>query len=119
MANKKSYQECQGDILPIRDALEIINGKWKILILISITHGNKRFTEIERSIPKITGKVLAKQLKELEMNDLIKRTVYDSTPVSIEYEPTSYAALLHPVINALKEWGQNHRRRIISRSKKK
>jgi DNA-binding HxlR family transcriptional regulator len=119
MAKKVSPQDCHSHILPIKDTLEIISGKWKIFILISITHGNKRFMEIERSIPKITGKVLAKELKELEMNDLIKRTVYDSTPVTIEYEATPYAATLQPVIDALKTWGENHRKRIINKSKKK
>jgi DNA-binding HxlR family transcriptional regulator len=119
---KKTHTDCQSDILPIKDTLDVINGKWKILILISIMHGNRRFKEIERSIAKINGKVLAKELKDLEGHDLIKRTVYDDFPVAIEYTTTPYADSLEPVFNALRDWGMNHRKRIISKlnkSKKK
>jgi len=110
---------CPSDILPIRDALEVINGKWKILILISIMHGNSRFKEIERSIPKIRGKVLTKELKDLEQHDLIKRTVRNESPVVIEYTGTEYATTLRPVFDLLAEWGTNHRKRIIDKHKKK
>ena len=71
--------------------------------------------EIERSIPKITSKVLAKELKDLEENELIKRTVYDNTPVLIEYVITPYAKTLQPVIQALSDWGKNHRKKIIGK----
>ena len=118
----KTPSDCQSAILPIKDTLEVINGKWKILILVSIMHGSRRFKEIERSIPRINGKVLAKELKDLEAHDLIKRTVYDESPVVIEYTPTAYTESLEPVFDALRDWGVNHRKRIInklSKSKKK
>jgi DNA-binding HxlR family transcriptional regulator len=116
---KTNHTNCDTDILPIQDALEVINGKWKMLILISIMKGNRRFKEIERSIPKINGKVLAQELKNLEGHDLIKRTVYDESPVLIEYTATDYAATLQPVFEALFAWGTNHRKRIISKYKTK
>ena len=116
--SKKTHTDCQSAIRPIKDTLDVINGKWKILILVSIMHGNKRFKEIERSIPRINGKVLAKELKELESHDLIKRTVYDAAPVSIEYTPTPYTESLEPVFDALRDWGTNHRKRIISKLSK-
>lgn len=103
-------------MLTVRDALEVISGKWKILILISITYGNKRFREIERSIPKISSKVLAKELKDLEDHKLIKRTVYDESPVLVEYTATDYVNSLKEVIKALHKWGQNHRKKIIGNS---
>ena len=112
---KTSHTECTSEMLPVRDALDVISGKWKLLILISISSGNSRFREIERSIPKITSKVLAKELKDLEENQLIKRTVYDETPVVIEYAITLYAKTLGPVIKALSDWGKNHRRKIIGK----
>ncbi|HET6228105.1 MAG TPA: helix-turn-helix domain-containing protein [Bacteroidia bacterium] len=117
--SKKTQTDCQSSILPIKDTLDVINGKWKILILVSIVHGNRRFKEIERSIPKINGKVLAKELKDLESHDLIKRTVYDEAPVVIEYTPTNYTESLEPVFDALRDWGLNHRKRIISKLKSK
>src|SRR5690606_1875475 len=112
---KASHTECTSEMLPVRDALDIINGKWKLLILISISSGNNRFREIARSITKITSKVPAKELKDLEENELIKRTVYDETPVLIEYIITPYAKTLQPVIQALSDWGKNHRKKIIGK----
>lgn len=102
-------------MLPIRDALDVISGKWKMMILISIKHNNKRFREIERSIPKISSKVLAKELKDLEQHKLIKRTVYDDYPVSIEYTLTDYALTLERVMNELHTWGLNHRKQILGK----
>jgi DNA-binding HxlR family transcriptional regulator len=110
---KKEHTECLSSLTPVKDALEVISGKWKLLILITISSGNSRFREIERSIPLITSKVLAKELKDLEEHQLIKRTVYDESPVVIEYTTTPYAKSLSKVIKSLHEWGVNHRKRII------
>jgi DNA-binding HxlR family transcriptional regulator len=102
-------------MMPVRDALDVISGKWKLQIIISIQSGNKRFREIERSIPKITSKVLAKELKDLEEHQLIKRTVYDESPVLVEYTPMPYAETLQDVIIALQKWGLNHRKKILGK----
>src|ERR1700741_1987773 len=88
------YSECTKMILPVRDALDILSGKWKLPILISLSFGNKRFKQIAREIPNITDKMLSKELRELEMNQLVKRTVYDSVPVTVEYSMTSYGKSL-------------------------
>jgi DNA-binding HxlR family transcriptional regulator len=112
---KHSHADCQSALLPIRDALEVISGKWKLQIIISISSGNKRFREIERSIPRITSKVLAKELKDLEGHQLLKRTVYDSSPVLVEYEVTPYSKTLDVVIEALHSWGSNHRKMIMGK----
>lgn len=113
---KKSHKECLSALLPVRDTLDIIGGKWKILILISIWEGNKRFREIERSIPKLSTKVLAKELKELEMNKLITRTVIDDFPVRTEYTITEHAKTLQKVIGELQNWGLIHRKEILGES---
>ena len=110
---KPTHTDCLSALLPIRDALEVINGKWKLLILISISSGNHRFREIERSIPKLNSKVLAKELKDLEEHQLIKRTVYDASPVRVEYTALPYTETLSDVIKALKAWGENHRSKIM------
>jgi DNA-binding HxlR family transcriptional regulator len=110
--SKKKHTECTTSLLPIRDALDVISGKWKLQIIISISSGNKRFREIERSIPKITSKVLAKELKDLEEHKLIKRTVYDDSPVLVEYTLLPYANTLKKVIKSLNDWGVNHRKKI-------
>ncbi|MGQ3013869.1 MAG: winged helix-turn-helix transcriptional regulator [Flavobacteriales bacterium] len=116
MANKfpeSTQTECLARMLTVRDALDVISGKWKVLIIISIMSGNKRFREIERSIPKISSKVLAKELKDLEEHQLIKRTVYDALPVLVEYTATDYVFTLEKVIEELHNWGLNHRKKII------
>jgi DNA-binding HxlR family transcriptional regulator len=114
MAAKKTHCNCLDTVKPVRDALDVINGKWKLPIIISVSVGNERFTDILESIPGITPKVLAKELKELEQHQLIKRVVIDDYPVKILYKSEPYADTLTPVIYALKDWGLNHRKRIFS-----
>jgi DNA-binding HxlR family transcriptional regulator len=111
----ENQSECLLQMLPIRDALDAISGKWKMMILVSIAHGNKRFKEIERSIPKITSKVLAKELKDMEANHLINRTVHNDYPVLIEYTATTYSKSLEKVMAALQDWGIKHRKKIIGK----
>ena len=114
-AVKKKKVDCLPRMMAVRDALDVINGKWKLMILISISDGNSRFREIERSVPKINSKVLAKELKDLEEHQLIKRTVHDDYPVVIEYTPTAYLMSLEPVMDALYDWGVNHRKKIFAK----
>ena len=113
MANKKGYLSCLDTVKPVRDAIDVINGKWKLPIIISISTGNERFTDIQESIPGITPKVLAKELRDLEQHQLIKRTVIEDYPVKILYRSEPYADTLTPIIYALKEWGLNHRKKLF------
>lgn len=110
---KKEHKECLSLLLPVKDTLDIIGGKWTILVLISIWEGNKHFREIERSIPKLSTKVLAKELKELEVNKLITRTVVDDFPVRIEYAVTEHSKTLQGIIEELRNWGLSHRKEIF------
>ncbi len=111
---KKAYCDCMETLLPVRDTLDVINGKWKIPIIISISVGNDRFTDIQESIPGITPKVLAKELKDLEQHKLLKRIVIEEYPIRISYRLEPYADSLTPIIYALKEWGINHRKKIFA-----
>lgn len=111
----KTKQECTEFIKPVRDVLDIINGKWKLPILIALTFGNKRFKELERDISGITPKMLSKELRDLEMNELVARTVYDTIPVTIEYSLTDYGKSLDDVIAALRDWGKKHRKKIFKK----
>ena len=109
--------ECIKSILPVRDALEVLSGKWKLPIIISLMFGNKRFSQIAKEIPNITDKMLSKELRDLEANCLVKRTVYDSIPVVVEYTLTDYGHSLKPVIEVLRNWGVAHRARIMGLDK--
>ena len=113
-----SKAECVKMILPVKDALDILSGKWKLQIIISLTFGKKRFKQIQREIPGLTPKMLSKELKELEINELAERKVYDTLPVSVEYELTAYGKTLKPLIGELHKWGTKHRTKIIARNKK-
>ena len=113
MAQKKAHCDCLDSVKPVRDALDVISGKWKLPIIISIGVGNDRFTDIQESIPGITPKVLAKELKDLEQHKLIIRTILDEYPVKISYTLAPYADTLTPIIYSLKDWGVNHRKRLM------
>ena len=112
---KKEHKDCMSVLVPVRDTLDVIGGKWKLFILISVWEGNKYFREIERSIPKLSTKVLAKELKDLEANKLISRKVVDDYPVRIEYTVTKHTKTLQNVIETLRDWGLHHRKEILGK----
>src|ERR1700687_2991106 len=78
------------EVQALQDTIYVIGGKWKLPIINSLCNGNKRFRDIERSIPGITTRMLSRELKEMEANKLVKRTVTPNTPVMVEYTVTSY-----------------------------
>lgn len=98
------------ELRALQDTLYFIGGKWRLPIVNSICNGNRRFREIERSIPGITTRMLSKELKEMEMNKLVKRTVYDESPVLVEYEPTEYCRSFGNIIIEMINWGREHRK---------
>jgi DNA-binding HxlR family transcriptional regulator len=118
--NKKmplNSSECTRAILPVRDALDILSGKWKLPIIIALSFGNKRFSQMAKEIPGITDRMLSKELRDLEMNQLVRRHVYDSVPVVVEYEMTPYGKTLEKLIGELQSWGEKHRKRITGKGK--
>jgi DNA-binding HxlR family transcriptional regulator len=92
----------------VQDTLQVISGKWKLPILMSMFAGKNRFRDIQRNIPDITTRVLSKELKDLETNKLIIRIVHDSYPVSIEYKLTTYSFTLTPAVDEMIKWGKQH-----------
>lgn len=104
---------CKNGMLPIRDTLDIVSGKWKLLIIFHLTHGSKRFKELQRMIGEITPRMLSKELKDLEQNQLVLREVFDTSPVTVTYTLTEHGLSLCPVIRSLSEWGAKHREKIL------
>jgi DNA-binding HxlR family transcriptional regulator len=100
------------EIQALQDTIYVIGGKWKLPIINSICNGNKRFREIERSIPGITTRMLSRELKEMELNKLISRTVHPGPPVLVEYESTDYCRTFGPLILTMIKWGIEHREKI-------
>lgn len=101
---KKHAEDCH-----VEDALNIIVGKWKPIVLLHLfEQGTMRFSELKRSMPGITQKMLTQQLRELEEEDLIHREVYPQVPPKVEYSITEYGKTIEPVMEAMHEWGVAH-----------
>ncbi|AIF42562.1 helix-turn-helix domain-containing protein [Virgibacillus sp. SK37] len=100
----KIPEECR-----VEDALGILVGKWKPIILLHLLQeGTKRFSDLKRSMPGVTQKMLTKQLRELEEEDIIQRVVYPQVPPKVEYSITDYGRSLEPILEAMHEWGTKH-----------
>lgn len=106
---------CQHKLMISRDTLEVIQGKWRLPIIISLTHGNKRFGEIQRDISSISPKMLSQELKALEMNKIIKRTLYDSMPVTVEYSLTELGISMKKLLDELINWGLHFRKEVLGK----
>lgn len=114
MAKNEHPIQCDPTTLrAIRDAMETLNGSWKLSILLSLKNGARRFGQISRDVEGISDKMLSKELKNLETNLLVKRTVYDTFPPTVEYLITPHADTLHEVMLALSKWGKLHREEIM------
>lgn len=104
---------CPKTALSIKDALEALEGRWKLLILFSLSSGPKRFKQISKEVTGITDKTLSKELKSLETNKLIKRQVFDTFPPTVEYSITAHGMSLEKVMDELHFWGLSHRKEIM------
>ncbi|SDN48477.1 transcriptional regulator, HxlR family [Psychrobacillus sp. OK028] len=101
--------DMQPELCKVEDALGILVGKWKpIILLILLQEGTKRFSDLKRSVPGITQKMLTKQLRELEEEDIILRNVYAQVPPKVEYSISEYGKSLEPILVAMHEWGTAH-----------
>jgi DNA-binding HxlR family transcriptional regulator len=101
-------------IMGIRDAIEVISGKWKVQIIGTLLFGGKkRFMDLIREVDGIAAKMLSKELQDLETHQLVKRTVMETKPITVEYEITEYGKSLEPVIMSIADWGFGHRRKIM------
>lgn len=98
-----------------RDALEIVQGKWRIPIVISLTYGDKRFGEIQRDIPDISPKMLSQELKALEENKLLTRTIHDTMPVTVEYSLTPLGKSMNKLIEDILNWGVYFRQEVLGK----
>lgn len=105
MENRAFTEECHTVLNAVSDTLYAVGGKWKLMIIMAMARGSKRFTEIQRQVSGISARVLSSELKELEMNGYIIKKVENGYPVSIEYELLPYSQTLEEVVNAMTKWG--------------
>ena len=113
-----SGEACTKSIAAIRDTLYVLSGKWKLPIIIALKSGPSRFKDLQRQLQDITPKILSKELKELELNEFVTRTVYATSPVTVEYNLTKYSETLNKVIIEMSDWGLQHRKRMMNNSRK-
>ncbi|MVN92137.1 winged helix-turn-helix transcriptional regulator [Mucilaginibacter aquatilis] len=114
-----SPESCKASVDAVRDALYVLNGKWKFPLMVALSNGPQRFKDIQRVLGDITPKILSKELKELELNEFVKRNVFATTPVTITYELTAYSRTLDSVLKELGTWGREHREHIKQSMKAK
>jgi len=102
------------EIMAIHDTMDVLSGKWKISIISTMCYYNqRRFSDMLNDLSGISNKQLSKELKELEQNKLVKRTVLNTQPVSVQYNLTEYGQSLQGLIHDLANWGSKHRQVII------
>ena len=100
----------------VQDAMDALNGKWKISIISSICcYGKRRFSDILNDVEGVSNRMLSKELKELEINQLVKRTVLDTQPITVQYELTEHGNTLQTIITNLSDWGIVHRKKIVGK----
>jgi DNA-binding HxlR family transcriptional regulator len=94
---------------PTELAVEIVGGKWKLVILEHLVEGVLRFGELQRTLPTITARMLTRQLRELEIDGLVRRHVYTQVPPKVEYSLTTVGRSLEPLLVELRTWGEWYR----------
>ena len=111
MAKSRKNASC-----PVESTLRVIDGKWKVLLLYHLLNGLKRFNELHRLLSGISPRTLARQLRELERDGIIRRKVYPEIPPRVEYSLTSLGKSLEPLLMAMDAWGEGFSHRVPERA---
>lgn len=98
----------------VSTTLEVIGGRWKSVIVFHLLTGMRRFNELQRLLGGITQRVLTMQLRELEADGIVERTVYAEVPPRVEYRLTPFGQSLQPVLLSLRDWGERHRAEVAA-----
>lgn len=114
MEDLKQY--CAYRINAVNESMEILSGKWKIHILGTLLYSGKmRFMDLQREVVGIGSKMLSKELQDLEINQLLTRTVLKTKPITVEYELTDFGKTLEPIIEAIAKWGMDYRETLFGK----
>lgn len=97
---------------PVEACLEVIGGKWKGVILFHLLGGTRRFNELQRLMPSVTQRMLTRQLRELEKDQVVTRKVYAEVPPKVEYSLTEFGKTLEPALQMLQGWGSEYLEKI-------
>jgi DNA-binding HxlR family transcriptional regulator len=111
MVTKKDLPEC-----PVATVVELIGNKWKLLIIRNLLVGPVRFNELKKGLPGISQKVLTDNLRSLESNGLVARTVYEEVPPKVEYSLTPMGRSLQPLFDRMTDWGNSYKAFLAEQS---
>ena len=109
LIDNPSDSDCVRHFKAILDTQYVLNGKWKALMIAMLSQGKRRYLELQRLLEGIGPKMLSKELHHLEINGIVKRTVTNSKPISVEYELTDYGKTLKPLTDEMARWGIAHK----------
>ena len=107
-----SGRRCQTFVGGLDAAIDVVGGKWKVLILWTLGSGAKRFGELRRSLPGVSEKVLVQHLRELERDEVVHREAHDAVPPKVEYSLTPSGTTLIEALRPLGAWGCEHKTRL-------
>jgi DNA-binding HxlR family transcriptional regulator len=107
MIKKENLPEC-----PVATTVEVIGSKWKLLILRNLLQQTMRYNELKRTLPGISQKVLTSTLKSMVEDGIVERIAYPEVPPRVEYKLTPLGDSMRPVIEVMKEWGTEYKKRI-------
>lgn len=114
--NNYTSSSCTYRINVIKDTMEILSGKWKVHIIGTLIYvGKLRFMDLLREVDGIGAKMLSKELQDMEVNQLITRTVLNTKPITVEYEVTDFGRTLEPIITEMAKWGTNYRETLFGK----
>jgi DNA-binding HxlR family transcriptional regulator len=105
MATTRKNKDFNPHNCPVTHTLNIIGGKWKILIIYAVSRGCNRFSTLQKAMPLISKQMLVNQLRELEEDKILERLIYAEIPPRVEYKVTPYGQSLMPVIGVMQDWG--------------
>jgi DNA-binding HxlR family transcriptional regulator len=97
---------------PVELTLGVISGRWKVMIIHQLLEGTKRFNQLQRELPGITHRTLAKQLRELEASGLVARRDYHEIPPRVEYSLSPLGRTLENILSSMHEWAEMHGHKI-------
>ena len=92
---------------PVEATMDVIGGKWKIIIIHHLIPETRRFSELRRLIPQVTQRMLTSQLRELEKHGIVHREVYPQVPPKVEYSLTELGKSLEPILEVMHDWGES------------
>ena len=96
----------------VETTLDVLGGRWKGVVLYWLLGGKKRFSELRRMLPQCSQRLLTVQLRELEEDGLITRTVFAEVPPRVEYELTEFGRTVEPILIGMRDWGERYKRRL-------